>query len=120
GYSAGTDFDLVRVTAGGAGGVATLGGTLSVTLTNGFAPTNGATFAFLTAVSRVGAFATFNYPSNQIGMQLNLGATSASIKVTNLKPVVANPIVAPLPVTYGGSINFQFPADTFADPDNDL
>jgi hypothetical protein len=119
GYSAGTNFDLVTVTAGGAGGVATLDGTLSVTLTNGFSPTNGATFTFLTAVSRAGAFTTFNYPSNDIGMQLNLDATSASVKVTNLKPLVVNPIADPASITYGVVFNFQFPSDTFADPDND-
>ncbi len=118
GYSPATGFDLVTVTAGGAGGVATLGGTLNVTLTNGFSPTNGATFTFLTAVSRAGAFATFNYPSNDIGMQLNLDPTSATIKVTNLKPLVANPIVDPASITYGGIFSFQFPANTFSDPDN--
>jgi len=119
GYLAGTNFDLVTVTAGGAGGVASLGGTLRVTLTNGFSPTNGATFTFLTALSRVGAFATFNYPSNDIGMQLSMNTTSATIKVTNLKPVVSNPIVAPAAVTYGSAFNFQFPANTFTDPDGD-
>jgi hypothetical protein len=62
GYSPGTGFDLVTVTAGGAGGVATLGGTLNVTLTNGFSPTNGASFTFLTAVSRVGAFGDVQLP----------------------------------------------------------
>jgi hypothetical protein len=118
GYLPGTEFDLVTVTAGGAGGVATLAGTLNVTLTNGFSPTNGATFTFLTAVSRVGAFASLNYPSSDIGMEVNYGLTSASIKVTNLKPVVANPIADPAPLTYGATLNFQFPADTFSDPDN--
>lgn len=54
GYSPGTEFDLVTVTAGGAGGIASLGGTLNVTLTNNFFPTNGATFTFLTALSSVG------------------------------------------------------------------
>ena len=120
GYSAGTGFDLITVTGGGAGGVATLGGTLNVTLTNGFSPTNGATFTFLTALSRVGSFATFNYPSNDIGMQLNIDPTSATIKVTNLKPLVANPIVAPAPGAYGAAFSFQFPANTFTDPDGDL
>jgi hypothetical protein len=119
GYSPGTNFDLVTVTAGGAGGVATFGGTLNITLTNGFFPTNGATFTFLTAVSRVGAFTTFNYPSNDIGMQLVLDTTSASVKVTNLKPVVSNPIVAPAAVTYASAFSFQFPANTFSDPDGD-
>jgi acyl CoA:acetate/3-ketoacid CoA transferase alpha subunit len=119
GYLPGTNFDLVTVTAGGAGGVAVLGGTLNVTLTNGFAPTNGATFTFLIADSRVGAFATFNYPSNDVGMQLSVDPTSATLKVTNLKPVVANPIADPAPITYGTAFNFQFPADTFEDPDGD-
>jgi len=119
GYSPGIDFDLVTVASGGAGGVATLGGTLNITLTNGFSPTNGASFTCLTANSRVGAFATFNYPSNDIGMQVNLGLTSVSVKVTNLKPVVANPIVAPVAATYGAAFSFQVPANTFLDPDND-
>jgi len=120
GYSPGTNFDLVTVTAGGAGGVATLGGTLNVALTNGFSPTNGASFTFLTANSRVGAFATFNYPSNDIGMQLSLDPASASVKVTNLKPLVAHAISDPPSITYGQEFNFQFAADAFADPDNDL
>jgi hypothetical protein len=119
GYTPATEFDLVTVTAGGAGGVATVGGTLHVALTNGFSPTNGATFTFLTANSRVGAFSNFNYPSNDIGMQLILDATSAKVKVTNLKPVVANPIVDPAAIAYGATFNFQFPANTFSDPDSD-
>jgi hypothetical protein len=119
GYSPGTEFDLVTVTAGGAGGIATLGGTLNVTLTNGFSPTNGATFTFLTAVSRAGVFGTFNYPSNDIGMLVTYDATSAKVTVSNLKPVVANPISNPAPVTYGAAFNFQFPANTFSDPDAD-
>jgi hypothetical protein len=119
GYTPGVDADLISVTAGGAGGVATLGGTLKVTLANGFSPTNGATFTFLTAVSRVGAFAAFNYPSNDLGMQLTTDATSATLKVTNLKPVVAHPVTNPGPITYGSPFAFQFPADTFADPDGD-
>jgi hypothetical protein len=120
GYVPGTGFDLITVSAGGAGGVATLGGTLNVTLANEFSPTNGATFTFLTASSRVGAIASFNYPSNDIGMQLVMDATSASIKVTNLKPAVANPIADPAPITYGSAFNFQFAANTFTDPDNNL
>jgi Putative Ig domain len=115
----GTGFDLITVTAGGAGGVATLGGTLNVTLINGFSPGKGATFTFLTAASRVGAFATFNYPSNDIGMQLSTDATSAKVTVSNLKPVVANPIGNPAPGTNGAAFNFQFPANAFSDPDGD-
>src|SRR6185369_15584262 len=85
GYAPGTNFDLVTVTAGGAGGVATLGGTLNVTFTNGFSPTNGATFTFLTANSRVGAFSNFNYPSNDVGLQVSYDVTSAKVTVSNLK-----------------------------------
>jgi hypothetical protein len=118
GYSPGTNFDFVSVTGGGAGGVATLGGTLNVTITNGFAPTNGATFTFLKALSRVGAFAAFNYPSNDIGMELSMDATSVTLKVTNLKPVIANPIADPAAITYGAAFNLQFSANTFTDPEN--
>jgi len=119
GDTPGTTYDLVTVSAGGAGGVATLGGTLNVTLTNDFSPTKGATFTFLTAVSRVGSFATFNYPSNDIGMEVSYDATSAKVTVSNLKPVVVNPIANPAPGAYGQVFNFQLPANTFSDPDND-
>ena len=119
GYSQGTNFDFITVAAGGAGGNATLAGTLNVSLANGFAPTNGASFTFLQANSRAGAFATFNYPSNEIGMQASYDVTSAIVKVTNLKPVISVPIADPAAVTYGTSFNFQFPANTFSDPDND-
>ena len=119
GYLSGTGFDLVTVTGGGAGGViATLAGTLNVTLTNGFSPTNGATFTFLTTSSRIGTFATFLYPSNDIGMTLSYGATFAKVTVSNLKPTVAIPISNPAPITYGSPFSLQFAANTFSDPDN--
>src|SRR6185369_10304649 len=35
------------------------------------------------------------------------------------KPIVANPISDPTPISYGGAFHFQFAADTFRDPDND-
>ena len=119
GYSAGTNFDLITVSAGGAGGIATLAGTLNVSLTNGFAATNGASFTFLTAASRAGSFSIFNYPSNDIGMQAIYEPASVSLKVTNLKPIVSNPISDPAPITYGSPFNFQFAANAFADPDGD-
>jgi uncharacterized membrane protein len=40
-------------------------------------------------VNRIGAFATFNYPSNDIGLRLSSDATFAKVTVFNLKPVVA-------------------------------
>ncbi len=117
GYSPGIGYERVTVAAGGAGGVATLDGTLNVNLVDGFSPTNGATFTFLNANSRAGVFSTFSYPSNDIGMEVTYDLVSAKVTVTNLKPVVANPIVDPADFTYGSPLNFQFPADAFLDPD---
>ncbi len=119
GYAPGTNYDQIRITGGGAGGVATLGGTLNITLTNGFYPTNGATFTFVTAQSRVGAFSTINYPTNEIGIEVNYDLTSAKITVINLKPIAVQAINNPPAGQYGSTFNFQFAANTFADPDND-
>jgi hypothetical protein len=52
-------------------------------------------------------------------LQLSTDATSAKVTVCNLRPVVANPIVDPAPIGYGAASKFQFPVDTFADPNND-
>jgi hypothetical protein len=53
GPGAGTGYDQLVVT-----GAATLGGTLTVTLTGGFMPTSGNTFTVLTYASRTGTFGT--------------------------------------------------------------
>jgi hypothetical protein len=53
GITAGTNYDVLKVTQG-----ATLGGTLNITL--GFTPTIGQTFTILTASSVTGTFATVN------------------------------------------------------------
>ncbi|MCX6885170.1 MAG: MBG domain-containing protein, partial [Verrucomicrobia bacterium] len=118
GYQPGIEHDLVTVTSGGAGGSAALSGRLNISFVNGFVPTNGATFTILTALSRFGSFSSFNYPSNDIGLQLSYDATSAKVIVSNLKPVVAHPIANPAAITYGSAVNLQFAADTFSDPDN--
>lgn len=115
----GSSFDRITVTSGGAGGTASLGGTLNVGLTNGFTPKKGDTFTFLTALSRVGIFTRFNYPSNDVGMELSYEAASVKLTVSNLRPTVAHPIIDPASIDYGSSIGFQIPADTFADPDGD-
>src|SRR6185437_1886958 len=44
---------------------------------------------------------------------------SAKVTVSNLKPVVANPIVDPPASSYGAAFSYQFPANTFSDPDGD-
>src|SRR5262249_22598490 len=55
GPNAGTDFDQVNVT-----GQATLDGTLTVNLINGFVPNSGDSFQVLTYGSGTGVFATVN------------------------------------------------------------
>jgi hypothetical protein len=55
GPNAGTDFDQLAVT-----GQATLDGTLTVNLINGFVPNSGDSFEVLTFGSGTGAFATVN------------------------------------------------------------
>ena len=79
GTSPGTDFDLLAVS-----GAATLGGTLNVTLTNGFIPAINSTFTFLTSASRSGAFTTFNYPSSDFEMQVSYTPTNATIQVISV------------------------------------
>jgi hypothetical protein len=85
GTVAGISYDLLAVT-----GKATLAGNLNVGLTNGYFPANTNTlFKFLTASSRTGTFASFSYPSSQLGMQIDYATNSASIQVTNLGQVLA-------------------------------
>ena len=55
GATAGTKYDLLKVTQG-----ATLGGTLNIALGTGFTPTVGETFTILTASSVSDTFATVN------------------------------------------------------------
>jgi hypothetical protein len=55
GPSAGTDFDQLVV-----GGAATLDGTLTITLVNGFLPDSGTTYAVVTLASATGTFATLD------------------------------------------------------------
>lgn len=55
GPGAGTDFDQLVV-----GGAATLDGTLTITLVNGFLPDSGTTYSVLTFASPIGTFATLD------------------------------------------------------------
>ena len=84
GTSLGTNFDLLAVN-----GTAHLAGTLNVTLTDGFYPATNASFTILTAGARSNTFATFNYPSNDVGMTLNYTATNVTLRVANVRPVIA-------------------------------
>jgi hypothetical protein len=63
GTSAGTQYDLLNVTA-----TATLGGTLNVVLIDSFVPAAGQVFQLINAASRVGAFTTVNLPVLNAGL----------------------------------------------------
>ena len=75
GLAAGTEHDQVSVTGTG---TATLGGTLSASLINGFVPTDGDSFTLMTFTSRSGVFSSTSLPPPGGGLQWNLsyGATS--------------------------------------------
>jgi hypothetical protein len=69
GTTAGSQFDQLVIN-----GAASLGGTLNVSLLNGFVPTTGNTFPVLTFASRSGSFATItglSQSSAQFGTQYN-------------------------------------------------
>jgi hypothetical protein len=83
GNSPGTNFDLLVVS-----GVSTLAGALNVTFVNGFYPATNAAFTFLTNASHNGTFTAFNYPSNDVGMQVSYATTNATITVVNVRPVL--------------------------------
>jgi hypothetical protein len=68
-------------------GSATLGGLLSVTLTNGFSPTNGQSFAIVTYASESGQFDSQRLPAlpNTLAWQVNYGATAVTLDVLRAK-----------------------------------
>jgi hypothetical protein len=66
GTTPGTEFDQIVMD-----GNAVLGGTLNVTVADGFNPPVGTRFLIVSAGARTGQFSTFNYPSNQIELQVS-------------------------------------------------
>jgi hypothetical protein len=62
GLTPGTQHDRLAVT-----GTATLAGTLTATLINGFAPASGDSFTVLTYASKTGSFTTLNLPALPVG-----------------------------------------------------
>ena len=64
-------------------GVATLGGTLRVTLANGFTPTNGQSFAIINYGSAGGRFASLQLPPLAFGStwSVDYGATALTLRV---------------------------------------
>ncbi len=72
-------------------GAATLGGTLNVTLTNGFTPAAGNSFVILDAASSTGTFATTNLPNiapNTWNVAYNNAA--GTVTLTVMAPTAAN------------------------------
>jgi hypothetical protein len=77
-------------------GPATLGGVLSVTLANGFVPTNGQSFAIVTYGSETGQFASQELPklpSNSI-WRMTYGASAVTLKVLPATVVTSPALLA--------------------------
>lgn len=76
-------------------GTATLGGTLNVTLTNGFTPAPGNSFLILDTASSTGTFATTNLP--------NIGTNTWNVAYNNANGTVTLTVVAPTAANVGVS-----------------
>jgi len=83
GTTSDSTFDRLAV-----GATASLAGALNVVFTNGFFPAANGVFTFLTCSGRSGNFGTFNYPSNDLGMQVAYTTTNAAVRVINVPPVL--------------------------------
>src|ERR1019366_8147642 len=83
------------------GGAAALGGILSVTLTNGFTPTNGQSFALATYPSSTGQFSSTQFPPLPVQSQWKLSYTANSL----LLQVMPSNVFQTASLTNG---NFQF------------
>jgi hypothetical protein len=96
GLTAGTEFDQVNHNLGSS--VAELGGTLNVSLLNGFAPQLGDTFEILTAVGGVsGTFATTMLPALAGNLMWNVNYAANAVDL-----VVAATPPPPLPGDFNG------------------
>jgi uncharacterized repeat protein (TIGR01451 family) len=79
-------FDVLDVSTAGL----TLGGTLNVSLFNGYTPSSGNTFDVLKFASRSGDFATYNLPTFPGGGSFTSGYVSGSPNVLRLDAVVTS------------------------------
>jgi hypothetical protein len=96
GLNAGTQFGNEAFT-----GAAVFAGTLGITLTNGFAPTNGNSFVLATYPSSTGQFSATQFPPLPVQSQWKLSYTANSV----LLQVVPSNVFASSSITNG---NFQF------------
>jgi hypothetical protein len=81
-----------------------LSGTMSVSLNNGYAPTNGSVFPLLSYGSASGVFNPLELPA-WINWQTNYGVTALTLTVSNLN---GRPILAGTVITAPGQFSFQF------------
>jgi hypothetical protein len=99
GLNAGTQFGNEDFT-----GAATFAGTLGISLTNGFTPTNGNSFVIATYSSRTGQFSTIQFPTLPAGSQWQL-AYNANALVLQVVQGVPSTAFQSSSLTNG---NFQF------------
>jgi alpha-tubulin suppressor-like RCC1 family protein len=106
GTTPGTGFDVLTV----GGGAWIAGGTLNVSLTNGFMPTASMSFVFLNAASILGTFSTVHFPTNLGGLRMQLTYTSTSVTIgfSPLPYVSAGPTNQAVPA--GGTVNLSVSA----------
>ncbi|MBL9171551.1 MAG: hypothetical protein JNN07_27715 [Verrucomicrobiales bacterium] len=76
-------YDRLAVT-----GSATLDGTLEASLLDDFYPAARSSFPWLNAATREGQFATFVFPSNDVGMRDDYLPAAAVIQVINVRPIL--------------------------------
>ena len=82
GTAPGTGYDRITVTDT----LFLTGSRLHVSLTNGFIPVPGTKFLVATAITRVGTFSTFIYPSNQIALKLNYLPNGVEVEAIASQP----------------------------------
>ena len=88
GLAAGTQFSQLNLS-----GAAALAGTLSVSLSNGFTPTNGQTFTVVSGSSLTGSFSTQSLPALPAGLVWTVDQNPGSIvlRIENQQPCVSLP-----------------------------
>jgi len=109
GKTPGTTYGQLQVS-----GTVVLNGSLSVNLTNGYFPTANDSFTLVSAGTRINTFASFNYPSNIMAMQLSNTAASVIAQVTGVvsvqQPVLTQPAISAsnILLTWTASSNFIY------------
>jgi hypothetical protein len=108
GPAPGTQFSQLNL-----GGAAALAGTLSVSLANGFSPTNNSSFAIVNYGSLTSQFSAQQLPTlpHELAWKLDYGPSALTLRVQQV-PAALNPVF-----TTGAITNFQFdivgpPADS--------